>query len=458
MGIEIKLSQKLSQSLVMTPQLQQAIKLLQLSRQDYLEAIERELEENPLLESDPDAEPEHDRKEPEPRPTTGEEMYESLDSRYPNKRGDFDGERGSIESNITAQQGLVDHLLWQLKVSDTSDADRAIAGHIAGNLDVNGYLCSTIEEIAAETKSEIADVERVLAEVQSLDPPGIAARDLRECLLIQLDQLGLSESLAGKLVRDHLPDLEHRRYEALAKQLKITLSDINEALKVIKQLEPRPGRPYVDENPVYITPDVYVKKVGNDFLITMNESGLPRLRLNSEYSDIVKGENGFGASAKDFINDKLRSANWLIKSIEQRKQTIYKVAESIVKFQRDFFEVGVSGLKPLVLKDVAEDVGMHESTISRVTSNKYLHTEQGVYELKFFFSSGLKSTDGDVSSESVKNLIKELVAGEPPKSPLSDQDIALKLKASGIDIARRTVAKYREMMGIPSSSRRKNVF
>lgn len=445
----------------MTPQLQQAIKLLQLSRQDYLEAIERELEENPLLESEPaEVEPDQDRKPPEPKPATGEDLYESLDSRYPNKRGDFDGERGNLEANISVQEGLVEHLLWQLKVSDVSAADRAIAAHIAGNLDVNGYLCATVQEIAAETGATTEDVERVLNEVQSLDPPGIAARDLRECLLIQLDQLGLSNSLAAKLVSDHLADLEHRRYESLAKQLKKGLPEINEALKVIKQLEPRPGRPYVDEAPVYITPDVYVKKVGNEFVVTLNEYGLPRLRLNSDYTDLVTSSNGAAPepSAKEFINEKLRSANWLIKSIEQRKQTIFKVAESIVKFQREFFEVGISGLKPLVLKDVAEDVGMHESTISRVTSNKYLHTEQGVYELKFFFSSGLKSSEGDVSSESVKSKIKELITAEPPKSPLSDQDIAVKLKSDGIDIARRTVAKYREMMGIPSSSRRKNVF
>lgn len=443
----------------MTPQLQQAIKLLQLSRQDYLEAIERELEENPLLESDPEIEPDQDRKAPEHKAATGEELYESLDSRYPNKRGDFEGERGSLESNISAQEGLVEHLLWQLKVSDFSDTDRGIAAHIAGNLDVNGYLCSTLEEIAAETGSDLSDVERVLAEVQSLDPPGIAARDLRECLLIQLDQLGLGESMAARLVRDYLSELEHRRYESLAKQLKITLAEINDALKVIKQLEPRPGRPYVDEAPVYITPDVYVKKVGNEFIVTMNEYGLPRLRLNSEYTDLVSSPNGASEpSTKDFINEKLRSANWLIKSIEQRKQTIFKVAESIVRFQREFFESGITGLKPLVLKDVADDVGMHESTISRVTSNKYLHSEQGVYELKFFFSSGLRSSEGDVSSESVKSKIKDLISAESPKNPLSDQDIAVKLKADGIDIARRTVAKYREMMGIASSSRRKNVF
>ena len=295
--------------------------------------------------------------------------------------------------------------------------------------------------------------------IQTLDPAGVGARDLRECLLIQLDQLGLSDSLSARIVEKHLEKLEVRRYDQIARDENVDVESVYEALRQIQKLEPRPGRPFVDEAPVYITPDIYVRKIENEWVISLNEAGMPKLRLSPRYRDLLRNGNGGGdLKGKEYLQDKVRSAAWLIRSVHQRQQTIYRVAESIMRFQREFLESGVSGLKPLVLRDVADDVKMHESTISRVTTNKYIHTPHGVFELKFFFSSGLRTGDGEISSESVKEQIREMVSAEDPAQPLSDQAIVEKLKANGIEIARRTVAKYREMMGVLSSSRRKKVF
>lgn len=481
MALEIKLNQKLSQSLVMTPQLQQAIKLLQLGRMEYLEVIERELLENPVLEELPSEEDHHasgnseqQRRENEAEQRAANTERERADAQLPNgedssywnssgggsgARGEGDGERPSIEATLTNPAGLTSHLLWQLRTSDLGPEDQDIAAHIIGNLDKNGYLCVPLEELAALTGREAEDIEPVLSLVQSLDPPGIAARDLRECLLVQLDQLGSTSSIAWKIVRDHLGELELRKYDSIAKSLSISVEEVYEAVREIQRLEPRPGRPFVDESPVYVTPDVYVRKVGEDYVVTLNDNGIPRLRLNPVYQELLQAGRGRDASEREYLQDRVRSAAWLMKSIHQRQQTILKVTQSIVKFQRDFLEHGVGALHPLVLRDVAEDVGMHESTVSRVTTSKYVHTPQGVYELKFFFTSGLRSEDGtEVSSESVKDRIRDLITKEDPKKPLSDQQLVAMLRSEGIDIARRTVAKYREMMNVLSSSRRKKLF
>jgi RNA polymerase sigma-54 factor len=472
MAIEIKLSQKLSQSLVMTPQLQQAIKLLQLGREDYLEEIEKALLENPVLENAqeveryvPPATPEGDkpvqREGAEAKPETDFANYFELHAdsvsttQYRGK--DWDEERPSLESSLSRKQGLAEHLMWQLRTSELTSKEKEAAVFIIGNLDRNGYLSASLEELSEDSGMEPAIMERALKEIQTFDPIGVGARDLRECLLIQLDNSGMGDSLAAKIVDSALSKLETRRYEAIAKELGVAVEQVYEAIKAIQRLEPRPGRPFVDEEPIYITPDIYVRMVEGEWRVSLNEAGMPKLRVGKGYQELI--EKAPAGSEKEYLQEKLKSASWLIRSIQQRQQTIYKVAESIMRFQSDFLEQGISGLKPLVLREVAEDVEMHESTVSRVTTNKYIHTPHGVFELKYFFSSGLNSADGSsVSSESVKEKIKAMIAEEKPTEPLSDQSIAEQLKREGIDIARRTVAKYREMLGIPSSSSRKKPF
>lgn len=546
MALELKISQKLSQTLVMTPQLQQAIKLLQLGRLEYMEVIEKELLENPVLDnyadevdrdfssrnlsdarvskeasSDDKNFPDNDfsrddlsqivdvadsavseTKRIEEGMASGDSQDFSdvagdgwdinqsdfLDVYGDSSRWDrvrktnkeFDDLMPSIEGSISNQEGLDSHLLWQLRSSDLDSFSQQLAANIIGNIDRNGYLACSVEEIALTSGATVEQVELVLSRIQEFDPSGVGARDLRECLLIQLDHMGLSAGLIAKIVSEHLSLLETKKYDAIAKAEKVEVEEVYGAVKIIQSLEPRPGRLFADEMPIYITPDVYVRKVGDEYVVSLNETGLPKLRLNPQYKDmfdVAKSKdpkshgaaslNGASSSSlsklndakeRDYLQDRIRSATWLIRSVHQRQQTILKVTESIMKFQRDFIEQGISALKPLVLRDIAEDVGMHESTVSRVTTNKYVHTPWGVLELKYFFSSGIKSGNTEVSSESVKERIRELVASENPKKPLSDQALVGALKQDGLDIARRTVAKYREMMGILSSSRRKQLF
>jgi RNA polymerase sigma-54 factor len=297
----------------------------------------------------------------------------------------------------------------------------------------------------------------VLTRVQRFDPPGVAARDLRECLLAQLQNLGMEESLAAKITANHLDLLEKHRYVEIAKVLNVPVETVGQAAKIISLLEPKPGRDYGGEEPTYVVPDVYIHKVGEDYVVTLNREAVPRLRLAGYYQRVLNDAD-VAPETREYLQERLRSARWLVKSIYQRQQTIFKVATSIVKFQRAFFDHGISLLKPLVLKDVAEDIGMHESTISRATANKYAHTPQGIFELKFFFTSGVKGAGGeDVSAETVKEQIRGMVTAETPNNPLSDQAIAEMLRAKQINIARRTVAKYRQAMGIPPSANRKQI-
>ena len=486
MALEIKLNQKLSQSLVMTPQLQQAIKLLQLGRLEYQELLEKELMENPVLEdasedsSGGQTKEQQERQARDERSQQENEGSKELDSSdqkqefdwaeqnssfyegnfVKTRKGDsWDDDGPSIEATLKNPEGLSSHLLWQLRTSELGEEGVAIALQIIGNLDANGMLDTSLEDIASSCELDVADVEVVLKVIQMFDPPGIAARDLGECLYIQLEQLGLANTLAGMLVREHLEDLGSRRYDQIAKKLNIAKEELYEAIKIIQTLEPRPGRPFSTDAPPYITPDVYVKKTEEGYQISLNDSGMPRLRVSERYRELLNNKDGAANSPdKEYLQERLKAASWLLKSIEQRQQTIYKVSQCIMKFQSDFLEKGVTGLRPLVLRDIAEEVGIHESTVSRVTSNKFIHTPQGVFELKFFFTSGLKSDSGQVSSESVKERIRELIAEENPKKPLSDQAIVNALRSEGIDIARRTVAKYREMMNILSSSQRKKHF
>jgi RNA polymerase sigma-54 factor len=487
----IVLQQRLSQQLVMTPQLRQAIKILQVSRAELETLIDQELTENPVLEEqqvdekpegaaevptvDGQNGPEEWQADNEPRPeveqasSVAEIDWKEYAENYSNDihgsighggGGDEDDRRAALENVLVKRTLLPDHLMWQLRLSDLADAEKEVGAIIIGSLDKDGYLSIQPEEVAflANTWPDVAIVERVLARVQDFDPPGVAARSLAECLLIQLRQLGMDAgSLPARIVRDFLPMLESRRFDRLARELGVTIEQIAEATKVISVLEPKPGRDFSDADTRYVTPDVYVHKVGDEYVVTLNEEGLPRLRVSSFYRRML-GQNG-SPEARGYIQEKMRAAAWLIKSIHQRQRTLYMVTSSIVKFQREFLEKGVSQLRPLVLKDVANDIGMHESTVSRATAGKYVHTPQGTFELKYFFTSSLRGGQGaEVSAESVKEKIREIIAKEDARKPLSDQYIAEVLAKEQIDIARRTVAKYRELMGILPSSKRKQVY
>ena len=484
MGLELKTSLKLSQQLVMTPQLQQAIKLLQLGRMELLETINQELLENPLLEIEEseggnnasdssdgggEAGPEQPETPPAEDKTTEVEVSEQDKQEFDweNYLGEYSSApasgEGSFREDVDAPSydnvlsrpvSLKEHLLWQLQMSDLDDGQMALGELIIGNLNDDGYLAESLEETAAAAGVEPAALEKVLGVIQQLDPLGVGARDLRECLLIQATVLYPGYDLVHEILENHLGDLEKRRYRQIARKQNVSLEEVAEALEVIRTLDPRPGRTVSDEEPRYITPDIYVYKMDDDFVVVLNEDGLPKLRVNNFYREALG--SGSPSEAKEYVQSKLRGAQWLIRSIHQRQRTIRKVTESLVKFQRPFFEKGIAYLKPLVLREVAEDVGMHESTISRVTTNKYVHTPQGVYELKFFFNSGINRVQGEaVASEAVKERIRRMVADENTAKPLSDQAIADLLKKENIDIARRTVAKYRELLGILPSSRRR---
>ena len=482
MVLELKQAPKLVQQLVITPQLQQAIRLLQLTRLELVDMISQEMKENPLLEEEEEeregAEGEASAPEqvegetpPEPEHTpevkgTGEgseefdwENYLENSNLIPFQKSSQDGEeRPSFENFLTKRTTLTDHLRWQLQLSHITDQEHQAGIWIIGNLDEDGYLKISLEDICSETNLPMEVVEGVLRKIQQFDPVGVGARDLKECLLIQLEQLSHRDPLAEKIVSEHLSFLKNRNYPAIAKQLGVSLDRVNRAASLISKLDPKPGKAFGGEVIQEIIPDVYVYKVEGDYVIYLNDEGIPRLRVNSLYRDILNGSRLSPEGERQYIQDKLRSALWLIRSIHQRQRTIYKVAKSIVKFQREFLEKGIQFLKPLVLRDVAEDIQMHESTISRVTHNKYVHTPQGIYELKFFFNAGITSTQGEtMASESVKNLVREIIAKEDPKKPYSDEKLVQILQGMNIHIARRTVSKYREMMKILSSNERRKI-
>lgn len=486
MALETRLYQKLTQQLVMTPQLRMAIKILQVSRLELEALIVDELAQNPVLEEVAEA-ADGNRLETEvptvdgPTPATdewkpvedapedvrnasalGEVDWKDYLENYSNEfhgasagsASNHEDKRPALENTLVRASSLVDHLMWQLRLADMTDAEQTIGGVLVTNFDNDGYLRCSLEEIGFMTGAELETVERVLHRIQEFDPPGVGARTLSECLLIQLRQRDLGDSLAAVLVRDHLGELENRRFDKLCRELKVSMAEIGEALRTIATLEPKPGRDYGEGDVRYVTPDVYIQKVGDELVVTLNDEGLPRLRVSQFYRRVLV--QGAASEAKGYVQDKMRAAAWLIKSIHQRQRTLYMVTQSIIKFQREFFDHGVSHLRPLVLKDVANDIGMHESTVSRATANKYAHTPQGIFELKYFFTSSLRSADGDdVSAESVREKIRTIIGAEDRTRPYSDQTIAERLAKESIDIARRTVAKYRELMGILPSSKRK---
>ena len=458
MALELKQHLKLSQQLIMTPQLQQAIKLLQLSRIELQDYITEELQSNPLLEADTttfrDADSQRLQKE-------SQELLRSKWDAYLETYGRDntpyyeDDERPSLEASATRPEGLYEHLFWQLRMNDFTDKEREVGVFIIGNLDHNGYLTMDTSAICEATGCPEDVVVSAIAKVQLFDPTGIAARDLKDCLHIQARTLGLENSVVWSIIDYHLEDLQTKNYDKISHELGVSVDEVSRAAEIIVNMEPRPARDYSDEPPQYVVPYVYVVKMDGEFVIVLNEEDIPALRLNKQYQGMMTS-SCTGKIARDYLSDCFKSAQWLMKSIQQRQSTLCKVTESIVKFQREFLEHGISHLKPLVLRDVADDVGMHESTISRVTSNKYVHTPQGTFELKYFFNSGISRSDGSfVASQSVKNEIENIIKAEDPKHPLSDQAIAQMLKVKGVKIARRTVAKYRELLGIVPSNRRK---
>jgi len=468
--MELKQQLKLSQQLVMTPQLQQAIKLLQLSRLELSDVIRQEIDENPVLdetlENDSAAadslETAHDSIDATAAAqdsTDGFDWQNYVDRNARPVSGSYTGgadDRDDFEPGITRPTTFEEHLLWQLRMHRMDEAGLVIGEYIIGNLNNDGYLTVNPNEISTATGYDIETVEAVREKIKKFDPVGVASRTLQECLLAQCDVLPEDNRLMRSILRDCMKDLERKRYQAIAKEMHVTLSEAVEACELIAHLEPRPGRRFNTNATHYITPDIYVYKIDGDFVVSLNEDGQPKLKINSFYKKLLSGSDTSSDKAREYIQEKLRSAVWLIKSVYHRQSTIVNVMKSIIKFQHDFFEYGEGHLKPLVLRDVAEDIGMHESNISRVTTNKYAHTPHGIYELKYFFNSGLASDDGEsIASESVKNRIRDMIQSEDPYKPLSDQEIANMLTAEGIHIARRTVTKYREMLQVLSSSKRK---
>ncbi|MCK9419280.1 MAG: RNA polymerase factor sigma-54 [Nitrospirae bacterium] len=487
--MEARLELKLQQKLIMTPQLQQAIKLLQLSRLELSQSVSQELIENPVLEevSSEESGEELSSEEGEAvseTQTSAEKPFETATEQegtqelksdlelgpqwdeYLNEMGDGrdygnaeadDKELPSYDQTLTRLPSLSDHLLWQLHLS-ASDPDLVKSGEwIIGNLDDDGYLRATLDELAQQSGESIREMERALDLIQGFEPLGIGARDLRECLLIQVKQLDLQGTLVEKIIQDHLGDLEKRKYPNIAKALNVTLQEVMEASQVIiHELEPKPGIPYLSDDTNYVVPDVYVIKVEDRYVVQLNDEGLPRVRINPYYRKLLSRNEVLDKVTKEYVEERMRSAQWLIKGMEQRNKTIYKVAESIVKFQGEFLDQGISHLRPMVLKDVAEDIGMHESTISRVTTHKFMHTPQGLFQMKYFFTTGFSDGTGtDISSLTVKDTIQKLIKEEDLGTPLKDQQIVDLLKERGVEIARRTVAKYREELRIPPTSVRK---
>ena len=555
---KLGLGLNMSQQLVMTPQLQQAIKLLQLSRLELIDQIREELTENPILDETSDAEPRSkDRDNPtiddiaaiEERQSQAvhnheekraaseskqEEYWERFLESYANQSPVPNGgsrmssdELPSLEQTLSSRSSLSDHLMDQLRLSNLTTEEMTFAALVVHNLDDNGYLrlrgdvpekepakkkkaerdeqshpwdderdahsedeeagarkgkkkkpeepvtnlsaatiaanehsraqTITLEDLAREAGLHPEDAEEVLRLIQSLDPVGVASRDLRECLIVQAEQFGYDdETIVWQVIDRHLPHIERRNFQAIAKELKCDLDDVYDAAKLIGTLEPRPGRNFSTEDPPYVSPDVYVVKAGEEYVVTTNDDGLPKLKINVEQAQALMKD----PKAKEFVQNKLASARWFVRSLDQRQRTIVKVTQSIVEKQHEFFEKGVEYLRPMILRDVAEAVGMHESTISRVTTNKYVHTPRGIFELKYFFNSSIRRmADEDIASESVKQAIKKIIAEEDAKNPFSDEAIAKRLEEqSKIIIARRTIAKYREMMGILSSAKRKQYY
>jgi RNA polymerase sigma-54 factor len=469
--------EKLTQKLVMTPQLRQAIKILQLPRGELDTLIDEELAENPVVDREGEEEVGTVEVRADGEDGTTKTPADEIDwkaylgSYHENlpalpRGGDDDGDderQSALGNQITRGESLAEHLAWQLRFASLSADEERVASFVIGNLDTDGYLQASVEEIAAGTETSPEFAAQVLQRIQACDPRGVGARDLRECLLLQLRARNAAEdlttdgatlALATTIVCDHLAALEGRRFERLAKDLAVTPDDVTHAVKLITTLEPKPGRNFGGVDVRYVTPDAFVHKIGDEYLVTLNEEGLPRLKVSTSYRRLLSE----GGEAKDYVQEKLRAAAWLIKSIQQRQHTLLQVAQSIVKCQEEFLAHGVTHMRPLVLRDIADDVGIHESTVSRAIAGKYIATPRGIYAFKKFFTTSLKGHLGqDVAAETIKERVREMIAAEDPSQPLSDEEVARVLSRDNVTIARRTVAKYRENMHILPSAKRKRL-
>ena len=475
MAIQQKLHTKLVQKLILTPSLQQAIKLLPMSTLELADLLNQEMVENPLLEEVPTedlqpAEQTQEKAQTEEKPQTEKgDVWDDADYDY--FFGDYldEGYRPRtptevkelppIENTLSTAASLSDHLEWQLSLQTDDPLLKAIGEAIVGNLDDDGYLVASVDEIAAMGNWSVADVERALQHVQTFDPIGVAARDLQECLALQLRHLGLAGTITEKIVIDHLKLLQNHQVPEIARRLGVTVDELKEHIEVVRNLDPKPGSRYNPTQSQYVIPDVYVVKVEDHYEVFLNEEGLPQLRISPVYRRLLDKNSDNSDETRAYVKDKFRSALWLIKSVDQRQKTIHKVATSIVNFQKEFLDHGIEYLRPLVLRDVANDIGMHESTVSRVVNNKYMHTPQGVFEMKFFFHSGISSSYGEsVSSVTIKQRIRKIIENEDPRKPLSDSKIVSILQKEGLILARRTIAKYREELKIPTSNQRKLLY
>ncbi len=489
MDMKIGLNVGLQQRLVMTPKLQLALQLLQKPTLELQQYLRQELLQNPLLEEVDEAEMELEEEEPveaeertsEPGDADGQEpaaaskseeeeeasedakkTTDEYDDYFETSFGSGDGfineesREDFVERVPVAKQSFAEYLMSQLRLATEDERTRGIGEYLIGSLDDSGYLTCPLKEVADTFGIEEAEVERVLKIIQGFDPIGVGARDLKECLLIQLEAKGLSDSLAARIVRDHFEEFKQKKYLDLSKALKAPLKEIQDQAHVIGGLNPKPGLDILADEPKYVIPDLIVDRVGERYIVTLNDRNMPRLRISQAYRDGLQQNAPLDEEAKEFLQGRLKNAKWLIQTIEQRRRTMIKVMEAIVEEQREFFEKGAASLRPLTLQQVASKITMHESTVSRVTTNKYVQTPRGVYELKYFFSSSLSTEDGDeVSAKSAKMKIKTIIGKEDAKRPLSDQKIADILKKDGLIIARRTVAKYREQLGILPARHRK---
>jgi RNA polymerase sigma-54 factor len=479
MAISQKLHTKLVQKLILTPSLQQAIKLLPMSTLELADLLNQEMVENPLLEEVPTeelqpAEQQAQNEKADAEKPTAEKTDQWDDADYEYFFGDYldDGYRSRtpsevkelppIENTLSSSASLADHLMWQLSLQTEDERLKEIGTAIVGNLDDDGYLVASVEEIAAMGEWPVAEVERALQHVQTFDPIGVAARDLQECLWLQIRHLGLEGTPTEKIVTEHLRLLQNHQVPEIARRTGMPIEDLKEHIEIIRNLDPKPGSRYNPQQSQYVIPDVYVVKVEDQYVAMLNEEGLPQLRISPTYRRLLDknaGSNQANDETRAYVKDKFRSALWLIKSVDQRQKTIQKVANSIINFQREFLDHGIEYLRPLVLRDVANDIGMHESTVSRVVNNKYMHTPQGVFELKYFFHSGISSSYGDsVSSVTIKQRIRKIIENEDPRKPLSDSKIVSILQKEGLMLARRTIAKYREELKIPTSNQRKVLY
>jgi RNA polymerase sigma-54 factor len=470
MAIQQKLHARLVQKLILTPSLQQAIKLLPMSTLELAELLTQEMVENPLLEEVPTEDaPAQEAQPAEPEKPKEQETWddadyeyffgEYLDEGYRPRQPQEVKELPPIENTLSSKSSLSDHLMWQLNLQQVDDSLRDVGAAIIGNIDDDGYLVASVNEIAALGDWDPTLVERALEHIQGFDPVGVGARDLQECLLLQIRHLGLAGTPTEALVRDHLRLLQNHRIPELAKHLNLEPEEVKTHIELIKHLDPKPGARYTPAESQYVIPDVYIVKTEDGYRAQLNEDGLPQLRISPVYRRLLDKGGETSDETRAYVKDKFRSALWLLKSVDQRQKTIVKVATSIINFQRGFLDSGVEHLRPLVLRDVAGDIGMHESTVSRVVNNKYMHTPQGVYEMKFFFHSGISSSYGEsVSSVTIKQRIRKIIEAEDARRPYSDSKIMSILQREGLVLARRTIAKYREELKIPTSNQRKVLY